>query len=289
MEPRTAPLPDASPASAGAPGAPDPSAFVELLGLWRARDLLWAFVRNDLRQRYVGSSIGFFWTVVNPLLELITYTFVFHVLLDVRFQPAGTTTHYVLFLFCGLMAWSAFADGITRATTAITDSAHLLRKMNFPAIVLPAHVVAAGVVSQLFRFGILLLAILLVGDGLSWHVWLVPVFMAVQAMFTLGLGLFLSTMNVYFRDMGHWVSAGLLIGMFVTPVFYPASAYPRQFLLLLYPNPVAQTVGIYQSLLLDQRLPFVNLMLYAVVASAGALVVGASVFAHNRRRFPDLV
>ena len=289
MELRPNLLPDAAPASAGAATPPEASALRELWGLWNARGLLWAFVRNDLRQRYVGSSIGFFWTVVNPLLELITYTFVFHVLLDVRFQPSGTTTHYVLFLFCGLMAWSGFADGITRATSSVTDSAHLLRKMNFPSIVLPAHMVAAAVISQLFRFMILVPAMLLLGDGLTWHVWLIPVFMVVQAMFTLGLGLFLATLDVYFRDMGHWVSAGLLIGMFVTPVFYPASAYPRQFLLLLYPNPVAQIVGIYQSLLLDHRLPYVNSMLYAVVVSLLALIVGASVFAHNRRRFPDLV
>jgi ABC-type polysaccharide/polyol phosphate export permease len=103
------------------------------------------------------------------------------------------------------------------------------------------------------------------------------------------VGLFLATLAVYFRDMVHWVSAGLLIGMFVTPVFYPASAYPRQFLLLLYPNPVAQTVGIYQSLLLDHRLPYVNMMMWAVFASVLALGIGASVFSHNRRRFVDLV
>jgi lipopolysaccharide transport system permease protein len=289
VETQPAPLPRASAGSLPRPARPAPSAAGELRELWRARELLWAFVRNDLRQRYVGSSIGFFWTVVNPLLELVTYTFVFHVLLDVRFQPSGTTAHYVLFLFCGMMAWSGFADGITRATASVTDSAHLLRKMNFPAVVLPAHLVAAAMVSQLFRFFILLLGMLLLGDGVSWHVFLVPVFMLVQAMFTLGLGLFLSTLNVYFRDMGHWVTAGLMIGMFVTPVFYPASAYPRQFLLLLYPNPMAQLVGIYQSLLLDQRLPYANSMLYAVVASVLALVVGASVFAHNRRKFADLV
>jgi lipopolysaccharide transport system permease protein len=89
--------------------------------------------------------------------------------------------------------------------------------------------------------------------------------------------------------MGHWVNAGLMIGMFVTPVFYPASAYPRQFVLLLYPNPMAQLVGIYQSLLLNQQVPAASSMLYAAVTAGIALVVGASVFAHNRRAFADLV
>lgn len=270
------------------PPAP-PSALAELLSLWRARNLLAAFTRNELRVRYVGSSIGVFWTVINPIIELLTYTFVFHTLLSVSFHPTGTTRHYVLFLFCGMLSWAGFADGITRCTNCITDNAHLVRKLNFPAIVLPAHLVLSTLVNQGFRFAILLLGMLLIGDGWSWHILLALPFFLVQAALTLGVGMFLATLNVYFRDMGHWVNAGLMIGMFVTPVFYPASAYPRQFILLLYPNPMAQFIGIYQSSLLNQQAPVVTSMIYACVVSGVALIVGASVFAHNRREFPDLV
>lgn len=261
----------------------------ELLELWRARQLLWAFVWNDLRARYVGSSIGFFWTVVNPILELVTFTFVFHVLIGIKYHPTGDTTQYVLFLFCGMVVWNTFADGITRATTSIRTHAHLVRKINFPSIVLPAHVVLSAVVNQGFRLLILLLGMLLIGDGISWHVALLPPFLVLQACFTLGVGLMVATLNVYFRDMGHWVEAALRIGMFVTPVFYPASAYPREFVLLLYPNPMAQFVGISQGLLLNQHIPFVNSMLWAALTSIAALVAGVWVFAHNRRQFADLV
>lgn len=261
----------------------------ELMELWRARQLLWAFVWNDLRARYLGSSIGFFWTVVNPILELVTFTFVFHVLIGVKFHPTGNTTQYVLFLFCGMVVWNAFADGITRATTSIRAHAHLVRKLNFPPIVLPAHVVLSSVVNQLFRLLILLFGMLLIGDGVSWHVALLPPFLVLQALFTLGVGLMVATFNVYFRDMGHWVEAALRIGMFVTPVFYPASAYPREFVLLLYPNPMAQFVGISQGLLLNQHVPYVNSMLWAALTSLAALGVGVWVFAHNRRQFADLV
>lgn len=271
------------------PPPPAPTALGELADLYRARALLWAFVWNDLRARYVGSSIGFFWTVLVPILELVTYTFVFHVLIGVRFHPSGNTTHYVLFLFCGMVAWNAFADGLIRATTSIRDYGHLVRKLNFPAIVLPAHLVLSSVVNQVFRLFILLLGMLLLGDGISWHVLLVPPFLLVQATLTLGVGLLLATLNVYFRDMSHWVNAGLMLGMFITPVFYPASEYPRQFVLLLYPNPMAQIVGIYQGLLLNQHIPFLNSMLWAIVVAGIALVAGAGVFAHHRRRFADLV
>ena len=271
------------------PTRPPPSALNELRGLWRARSLLAAFTRNELRARYVGSSMGLFWTVLTPILELLTYTFVFHTLLGVGFHTEGTTQHYVLFLFCGMLAWAGFADGITRCTNCITDNAHLVRKLNFPAIVLPAHLVLSTLVNQMFRFAILLIGMLVLGDGWSWEILMALPFFAVQAALTLGVGLFLSTLNVYFRDMGHWVSAGLMIGMFVTPVFYPASRYPRQFLLLLYPNPMAQFIGIYQASLLNQTVPIVTSMIYVCAVSWVALMVGASVFAHNRREFPDLV
>jgi ABC-type polysaccharide/polyol phosphate export permease len=269
--------------------SPAPTGLGELRELYRARRLLWAFVRNDLRARYVGSSIGFFWTVLVPIFELVTYTFVFHVLIGVKFHPSGNTGHYVLFLFCGMVSWNAFADGLIRGTTAIRDHAHLLRKLNFPAIVLPAHVVLSAVVNQVFRLLILLVGMLLIGEGVSWHLLLVPPFLAVQAALTLGVSLLTATLNVYFRDMSHWVNAALMLGMFITPVFYPASEYPRQFVLLLYPNPMAQIVDIYRGLLLNQHIPFLNSMLWAIVTAGFALVFGASVFAHSRRKFADLV
>jgi len=267
-----------------------PSAWGELAALWQSRRLLWTLTATDLRARYIGSSIGFFWTVVNPLLELATYTFVFHVLLQVRFHAGQTTSQYVLFLFCGMTAWSSFADGLVRATTSITQHASLVRKVHFPSVVLPAQMVLVAIINQLFRTAALLLFCILIGEGLTWHAVLIVPFLVAQALFTFGLGLSCAVLCVYFRDMNHWVNAGLLIGMFMTPVVYPASAWPREYVLLLYPNPMAQYIGIYQSLVLGHHLPTaLTTVIYALVAAAIAVALGASVFAHNRRRFADMV
>ena len=271
-------------------GVEPPSAIGELRALWDARRLFWALTANDLKVRYLGSSIGFFWTVVNPILEIATYTFVFYVLLDVRFHAGQTTGQYVLYLLCGMVAWNGFADGLVRATTAITAHGHLIRKVNFPPIVLPAQMVASAVINQLFRTAVLLVACILIGDGLTWHALLLPPFLLAQSLFCLGAGMLLSVLNVYFKDVGHWVNAALMIGMFVTPVVYPPGLYPRKFFLLLYPNPMAQYIGVYQNLLLGHRLPTAfTSVLYAFLAAGLALMVGASVFAHNRRRFADMV
>lgn len=257
--------------------------------LWVHRELLGAFVLNDLRFRYVGSSIGFFWTVVNPIIELITYTFVFNVLIGVRFHPSGGTVHYALFLFCGMITWAAVSDGLTRATTVMRDHGHLIKKVNFPALVLPAHVIASAVVNQAFRTLILAVGAILFGEGLSIHFLLVPVFWALQAIFVLGVGFFLATAGVYFRDTIHWVNAVLLAWMFMTPIFYPPSVYPAKFNFVLQLNPLAHIVGVYQELILNHRLPHPNSMLVVAVCAVLALVVGFSVYSHHRARFADFV
>ncbi|MCB9742792.1 MAG: ABC transporter permease [Alphaproteobacteria bacterium] len=281
--------PDPPGLGVGEPDGPRPRPLgAELLLLWRHRDLLLAFASNDLRHRYVGSSIGFFWTVVNPIVELVTYTFVFHVLMGVTFHPSGGTVHYSLFLFCGMVAWFSVSEGLTRATTSITDHAHLIKKVNFPAAVLPGYVVVSAVFNQLVRTVILAVGVIFLGNGLSWHFLLVPIFIAIQAAFVMGLGFFLATANAYFRDAAHWVNAILLGWMFITPIFYPPAAYPREFQLLLQLNPLAHIVGVYQELILNQRLPHPRQMMLTVMFAGFAFVIGYSIFAHHRRRFADL-
>jgi len=271
-------------------GSPDPPPnWGGVAEVWAHRRLLLAFVLTDLKNRYLGSSIGFFWTVVTPLLELLTYTFVFHGLIGVTFEPGKGVWHYALFLFCGMVTWLGVSDAITRATPSIKDNAHLIKKVHFPSVVLPAHMVVSAMLNQVLRLSVLVVAVALIGPGLSWTLLLVPVFVVVQGLFTLGLGLLLSTINVYFRDTAHWINAVLMLWMFVTPIFYPAAVYPRRFILLLQLNPLAHIVGVFQELVMNQRLPHPNSMLVSCLVALFSLLAGYSVFSYHRERFADLV
>lgn len=255
----------------------------------RYRNLLMAFVVNDLKFRYVGSSIGFFWTVIDPILELAIYTFVFSVLLKVRFAPDGDTIHYALFLFCGMITWFNLQETLTRSTSIIAEHAHLIKKLPFPCAILPSHLVLSGMVNQVIRTFILLVGMVLAGYGLSAHALLIPLVMVLQAIFTLGLSMLVATVAVYFKDIAHMVKAGLMIWMFVTPIFYPPSSYPKEFSVLLVLNPLAHLVGMYQELLLNQRLPHQGSIIIFVVASVFIGVIGSYFFARYQDRFADLV
>ena len=277
------------------PGEPGPEEvrpapiWAEVKELLAHRELLIQFSFNDLKHRYFGSSIGIFWMVVNPIVELVTYTFVFHVLMGVTFRPQGGLTHFALFLFCGMVAWFAVAEGLTRATTSVTEHAHLIKKVNFPASVLPAHVVLSAVFNQLVRTVILALGAILFGGGLSPHFLLVPVAMCFQALFVLGLAFLLATANVYFRDTSHWVNAVLLAWMFITPIFYPARYIPEQAAPLLVLNPLAHLVGIHRELFLNQRLPQLGSLVIFGTCAVLVFVLGALTFQRHAGRFPDLV
>ena len=260
----------------------------ELALLWQHRDLLLQFAFNDLKHRYIGSSIGVFWMVINPIVELVTYTFVFHVLMKVTFAPTQGVAEYSLFLFCGMVCWFQVSESLTRGTTSITDNGHLIKKVNFPASILPGHMVVSALFNQGVRTIILALGVIFLGHGLSPWFLLVPAFIVLQSFFVMGLSFFLSTAQVYFRDTAHWVGAVLLAWMFITPIFYPHSAYPKQFNLVLQANPLAHFVGIYQELILNQRLPQPGSIFIVTAITVVTFVVGISVFAHHRRKFPDI-
>ena len=257
--------------------------------LWSHRSLLWDFVQFDLKQRYTGGSLGFFWTVVTPLLELVTYTFVFHGLLGIRFEEQSGWTHYALYLFCGMVTWLSFSDGLSQAGISLTNNGHLIKKIHFPTLLLPTHVVLSAAINQVIRTMILILAILLFTQEMAWTVMLVPLVMVLQLVLTLGVGLLLSVGTVYFRDMNHWVNASLLLLMFLTPVVYPAAVYPRQYSLLLQLNPLAHLVGLYRELLLNGALPHPHSIIIVMVTSCISLLIGYSVFHHHQRRLADVV
>lgn len=244
---------------------------------------------NDLKSRYVGSFIGFFWTVLDPILELAIYTFVFSVILNVSFAQGGDAINYALFLFCGMIVWFNVQESLSRCTPVLQENAHLIHKMNFPAVILPLHVVVSGMLSQVIRTFVLMLGIVIANYGVSWHVLVVPLVMFLQMMMTLGLAMILATMHVFFKDISHLVKVGLMVWMFISPIFYPPAAFPEKFKVVLVLNPIAHLVGIYQELILNQRLPHEGSVIIFATFTLFSFIVGNFFFARYQGQFADLV
>jgi lipopolysaccharide transport system permease protein len=251
--------------------------------------LVRSFLSKDIRTRYVGSLMGFFWTVVHPLIELITYTFVFTVILRVRFEEHYSTGTNALFLFCGMIPWFSISESLTRSTNVIRENAHLVKKVRFPASVLCTYSNLSEVFNQLIRWVLLFGAALLIGHGLTFHLLILIPILLMQLLFTLGLSMFLAATQVFFKDTQHLLTPSLMIWLFITPIFYPARYFPNEFAPLLMLNPMSHLVGIYRELILNHRLPHWGSVIIFSTCALLVFTLGAVLFQRHSKQFPDMV
>jgi len=217
--------------------------------LVRYRGLIQTLVARDLKARYRGSVLGFFWSFINPLLLLSIYSFVFATVLPARIDDEALRP-YALFMFCGILPWTWFSSSILEASNVLISGGNLIKKVLFPAEVLPFVTVLANMVH--FFLGLPILAVFLIyyrrpldPIELLWF----PVIVFVQLVLLLGLSLFVSALTVHFRDLKDILGNLLTFWFFATPIIYPMSQAPQEFRWLLNLNPMTHLAISYQEVL----------------------------------------
>ncbi len=261
-----------------------------LARLARHRALIQSLVARELTARYRGSILGFLWSFINPLLLLLIYSFVFGVLM-----PNRTVEPYALFLFCGILPWTWFSGSLLESSGSLVAGGNLIKRVLFPAEVLPIVAVLSNMVH--FLFGGLVLSAFLVGfrhapdwSGLPW----LPVVVAIQLILTLGLALFLSALTVHFRDVRDLIANGLTLAFWATPIVYPWTFELLRdqtwFQWLLRVNPLAHLVIAYQELLFfEGAFSHLSQLLFTGAVSLVILLAGYWVFDRLRDSFAEVV
>ncbi len=284
--------------------------MIALLGaLRRNRRLLAGLVGRDLRARYVGSSMGFFWSVVFPILNLVVYMFVFSIVLKMRWEENQSKQEVALLMLAGIIVWQAFAETISRTTNTLVENANLIQKVVFPSEVLPVYLVASALVNMLIGVAITALAVIFYAYvapldtgapvsperpfqalGLSVTLVSLPLLMALQAVFTLGLGYLLATLNLLLRDVYHLVGVGLTIWMFMTPIFYPARMVHEAGLgWVLQANPMYWLIDSYRRVLIYGLWPQPPIVAAFGTVALLLFAAGSAFFLAQKPRFPDLL
>ncbi len=244
----------------------------ELRTLFRHRQLIAALTARDLKARYRGSILGFFWSLANPLLLLGVYTLVFTL-----FFPSQAISPYPLFLFCGILPWTFFSAAVLESTTSISSNAGLIKKVMFPAEALPLVVVASHLVHFLLAMPILLAALVaytIAGKAsISATLLLLPVLMALQAVFVAGFAMIVSSAAVLFRDLRDIIANLMQLGFFVTPIIYAIEKIEyRPLRALLRLNPMTSFVVAYQDVVFYGKLPAWSdtflILAYSLVSAA---------------------
>jgi homopolymeric O-antigen transport system permease protein len=218
-----------------------------LARLGRYRGLIQSLVARELKARYRGSILGFFWSFINPLLLLLVYSFVFKYVLPAKFKDVD---HYELFLFCGLLPWTWFSSSLLESSGVLISGGNLIKKVLFPAEILPIVTVIANLVH--FLLGLSILAVFLVYYQrplyfveLAWF----PVAVMVQLVFTLGCALLLSAVTVHFRDVRDILGHLITFWFFATPIIYPYFQMEAWQMRILNFNPFTHLVITYQEIL----------------------------------------
>lgn len=244
-------------------------------------DLVLTLIGRDLRLRYNRSVMGIAWSFVTPLSQLLVLNLVF-----TRVVPLGIP-EYGSFLFVGLLSWTWFSMALDQATGSIVDHRELVRQPGFPVGLLPVITVATNLVQFLLAMPVLALVMIVADISPGPSLVVLPLLIAVQFLFTLGLSFFIATFHVTFRDTKHLLSVLLLLGFYLTPIFYPAERAPKRLALMYELNPMAILIESYRDVLLEDRMPPVVPLLLTSGVSVLLLIVGYRVFRRASDRFVD--
>lgn len=250
--------------------------------LWDYRQMVRRLVRKDLRTRYKGSILGFFWTFLNPLLQLVVYTFVFSVIMR---QEA--IDNYAMFLFVALVPWIFLSSSLMSGSVSILASKNLVQKIYFPRAVIPLSTTCSSFMNMLFSMIIVFITLLVTGIGIHGVVWTLPVVMLIQFVFVLGLTFIVSGLNVYFRDLEQIVGIGTMAWQFMSPVMYSIDMVPKELHTLFYLNPMTNVVIAYRDILYFHKLPDFSSLIPTVIVAIVTLLLGYIIFQYLQRGFAE--
>jgi lipopolysaccharide transport system permease protein len=261
--------------------------FQNIRQIPKYRGLIQSLVARELKARYRGSVLGFFWSFFNPLLLLSVYTFVFSYVL----QPPPGITNYALFLFCGLLPWTWFSTSLIESSNVLIAGGNLIKKVMFPAEILPIVTVLANLVHFLLGLPILVAFLLYFKAPLQFSeiVWF-PVVILVQLLLTLGFALILSALTVHFRDIRDILANLMTLWFFATPIIYSWQNPPAQVVKFLNLNPFTHLAVSYQEILyFDGPFGHWKWLLALGVASTGFFLFGYFLFDRLRDSFAEEV
>jgi lipopolysaccharide transport system permease protein len=270
--------------------------------IWGQRSLLAELTLRDFRAKYAGSLMGIFWSVINPLMLLAIFTFVFSVIFEIRLGPLPGIKYNALYIFCGVLPWIAFQESVQRSCTILIDQKNLVTRVQFPSALLPASVVGSSALGMMIGLIILLAADVVVTGHITVYALLIVVLIVLQIGFTLGVAWFAASVNVFFRDLQHLLPVGLLVWMYATPIFYspemvrnirPVNIWgytltSHHLSAILTVNPMHHLIAGYRAILLEGRMPWAEMEWLAAFAIV-SLSIGAWAFARGKSRFADVL
>lgn len=249
--------------------------------LYDYREMIYMLVRREIRGRYKGSILGFFWTFLNPLLQFIVYAIVFSTIMRMDIDQ------FYIYLFVAFVPWFFLATAIPQGAVCIQTQSNLVQKIYFPRMVLPISTVVTAFVNMLLSELVVFAVLLISGFGISRYILALPIVWLVQFLFVLGIVLFVSALTVYIRDLAHILDIVVMAWFYATPIVYPPEMIPAQFSFLTYLNPMYGIIDGYRNILYYKCLPDFSTMALAFGLGVATIFIGGFVFQRLQRGFAE--
>lgn len=245
---------------------------------WEFRDFILASVKRDFVSRYLGTKLGFFWAIAQPLTMILIYTLVFAEIMKPSLPGHASPFAYSIYLCAGIITWQLFSDLLNRSVGVFVTNAGLLKKVNLPKLALPIVVALSGLSNFAVVFALFLGFLLAIGSFPALAILaVIPVVTLVVAL-ALGLGVLLGTINVFYRDVAQTTSMLLQFWFWLTPIVYAGRTLPAFFAKIVSWNPMMAIVVFSQTIFLEDRTPAWSTLLYPTVVSAILLLLGLFAF-----------
>lgn len=258
---------------------------LDLAAIWQHRVLLYFIVWRDLKIRYKQSVIGIGWVVLQPLVSMAIFTVIFGHF--AKLPSDGIP--YPIFAYCALLPWTYFAGALGRCSASVVGDAHLVSKVYFPRLILPLAGTISGLIDFAVSFVLLMGMIMWYEIDITWRLLTLPVFLVFAQATALAVGLWLSALNVRYRDIGHTIPFLVQIWMFVSPVVYPVSMIPEKYRLIYSLNPMAGVIEGFRWALLGKVAPDFSVMAGSAFVVLVLLAGGLVFFRNMEQTFADVV
>jgi lipopolysaccharide transport system permease protein len=285
------PTAPASPASIDLPAQPlvtiQPSGrwgVFNLRDLWSHRELLYFLMWRDLKVRYKQTALGVAWAIIQPLFTMLIFTLFFGRLAGV---PSDNIP-YPVFAYAGLLPWTFFANAISNSGNSLVGSANLITKVYFPRMIIPAAAVGAGLADLGISFIVLIPLMIYYGVTVTWGLLMLPAFVLLTALLAVGVGMWLSALNVKYRDVRFALPFLIQLWMFVSPVIYPTSFLPQRWRFVFALNPMTGIIEGYRSSLFGHSFNW-KALTAATLITLAVLVYASFTFRRMEKSFADIV
>lgn len=223
--------------------------------LWAYRGFIIGSVQREFQSKYRNSLLGAAWTVLNPLAMIFVYTVIFAQVMRAKLPGVDSTFAYSIYLCAGVLTWGLFAEITGRAQNMFLEHANLLKKLSFPRLCLPVTVIANAGLNFAIVFGLFTVFLVVSNNFPGWAYFALLPVLALQVVFSIGLGISLGVLNVFFRDVGQFFGIFLQFWFWLTPIVYPVTILPERLRILMSYNPMARLIEAYQSILVGGQWP----------------------------------